>query len=91
MAWSFVRDDQPRTDTARQVALALHDEARDLAAAGIRIHVDEPALRELLPPLREADQLAHLDRAVAAFWLATSVSPTRRRCTLSCATRISAT
>jgi hypothetical protein len=33
MAWSFVRDDQPRTDTARQVALALHDEARDLAAA----------------------------------------------------------
>jgi hypothetical protein len=37
MAWSFVRDDQPRTDTARQVALALHDDARDLAAAGIRI------------------------------------------------------
>jgi 5-methyltetrahydropteroyltriglutamate--homocysteine methyltransferase len=84
MAWSFVRDDQPRTDTARQVALALHDEARDLAA-GIRIHVHEPALRELLPPLREAGQPAYLDRAVAAFWLATPVSPTRRRCTLTCA------
>jgi hypothetical protein len=55
MAWSFVRDDQPRTDTARQVALALHDEAaRDLAAARIRIHVDEPALRELLPKLAAA-------------------------------------
>jgi 5-methyltetrahydropteroyltriglutamate--homocysteine methyltransferase len=57
------------------VALALRDDARDLAAAGIRIHVDGPALRELLPPLPEADQPAYLDRAVAAFRLATSVSP----------------
>jgi 5-methyltetrahydropteroyltriglutamate--homocysteine methyltransferase len=73
------------------VALALRDDARDLAAAGIRIHVDEPALRELLPPLPEADQPAYPDRAIAAIQLATSVSPTRRRCTLTCATRISAT
>jgi 5-methyltetrahydropteroyltriglutamate--homocysteine methyltransferase len=47
LAWSFVRDDQPLGDTARQVALALRDEVADLAAAGIAvIQVDEPALRE---------------------------------------------
>ena len=54
LAWSFVRDDQPRGDTARQVALALRDEVADLEAAGIAvIQVDEPALRETLP-LRQA-------------------------------------
>ncbi|WP_344131338.1 5-methyltetrahydropteroyltriglutamate--homocysteine S-methyltransferase, partial [Luedemannella flava] len=72
LAWSFVRTDQPLADTANQVALALRDEARDLEAAGIRvIQVDEPALRELLPP-RSADRAAYLDWAVAAFRLATS-------------------
>ncbi len=72
LAWSFVRDDQPLADTARQVALALRDEIRDLEAAGIRIiQVDEPALRELLP-LRRADHGAYLDWAVGAFRLATS-------------------
>ncbi|RAY12881.1 5-methyltetrahydropteroyltriglutamate--homocysteine S-methyltransferase [Actinomadura craniellae] len=72
LAWSFVRDDQPLADTARQVALALHDEIHDLEAAGICIiQVDEPALRELLP-LRRAEQAAYLDWAVAAFRLATS-------------------
>jgi 5-methyltetrahydropteroyltriglutamate--homocysteine methyltransferase len=71
-AWSFVRDDQPMGDTARQVALALRDEIRDLEAAGIRIiQVDEPALRALLP-LRRADREAYLAWAVAAFRLATS-------------------
>src|SRR5699024_1979595 len=50
LAWSFVRDDQPMADTARQVALAIRDEVCDLESAGIRlIQVDEPALRELLP------------------------------------------
>ena len=50
LAWSFVRDDQPREETANQVALALADEIADLEEAGIRIiQVDEPALRELLP------------------------------------------
>ena len=50
LAWSFVREDQPLGDTARQVALALRDEIADLEAAGIGIvQVDEPALRELLP------------------------------------------
>ena len=72
LAWSFVRTDQPPADTADQVALALRDEARDLEAAGIRvIQVDEPALRELLPP-RRAAQKAYLDWAVDAFRLATS-------------------
>ena len=72
LAWSFVRDDQPLADTARQVALALRDEVADLEAGGIGVvQVDEPALRELLP-LRAADHAAYLDWAVAAFRLATS-------------------
>ncbi|WP_353816708.1 5-methyltetrahydropteroyltriglutamate--homocysteine S-methyltransferase [Agromyces sp. SYSU T00266] len=71
LAWSFVRDDQPLGDTARQVALALRDEIGDLEQAGIRvIQVDEPALRELLP-LKLADQPAYLDWSVGSFRLAT--------------------
>ncbi|MEV0247119.1 5-methyltetrahydropteroyltriglutamate--homocysteine S-methyltransferase [Nocardia sp. NPDC050712] len=72
LAWSFVRDDQPRADSARQIALAIRDETVDLEAAGIGvIQVDEPALRELLP-LRKADQAAYLAWAVDAFRLSTS-------------------
>ncbi|MBB2892505.1 5-methyltetrahydropteroyltriglutamate--homocysteine S-methyltransferase [Flexivirga oryzae] len=72
LAWSFVRDDQPLGDTARQVALALRDEVSDLEAAGCRvIQVDEPALRETLP-LRESDRPAYLEWATESFRLATS-------------------
>lgn len=72
LAWSFVRDDQPLSETADQVALALRDEVADLEAAGARfIQVDEPAIRELLP-LRAADQPAYLAWATGAFRLATS-------------------
>ncbi|MGA5491059.1 5-methyltetrahydropteroyltriglutamate--homocysteine S-methyltransferase [Streptomyces pseudogriseolus] len=72
LAWSFVRDDQPRGDTARQVALALRDEVGDLEAAGTSvIQVDEPALRETLP-LRTADRPAYLAWATEAFRLTTS-------------------
>ncbi|GAA3532844.1 5-methyltetrahydropteroyltriglutamate--homocysteine S-methyltransferase [Amycolatopsis ultiminotia] len=72
LAWSFVRDDQPLGDTARQVALAIRDEVADLETAGIRIvQVDEPALRELLP-LRAAGHEAYFGWAVHAFRLATS-------------------
>jgi 5-methyltetrahydropteroyltriglutamate--homocysteine methyltransferase len=72
LAWSFVRDDQPRADTARQVALALRDEVRDLQGAGIRvIQVDEPALRETLP-LRRDDRADYLAWAVEAFKLTTA-------------------
>ena len=72
LAWSFVRDDQPLGETARQVALALRDEIVDLEAAGIRIvQVDEPALRELLP-LKRKDHADYLDWSVGSFRLATS-------------------
>ena len=73
LQWSFVRNDQPRSETARQIALAIRDEVRDLEAAGIGIiQVDEPALREGLP-LRQADWAEYLHWAVDAFRLATAV------------------
>jgi 5-methyltetrahydropteroyltriglutamate--homocysteine methyltransferase len=60
LQWSFVRDDQARAETARQIALAIRDEVTDLEAAGISvIQVDEPALREGLP-LRRADWANYL-------------------------------
>nr|WP_202885833.1 5-methyltetrahydropteroyltriglutamate--homocysteine S-methyltransferase [Kribbella sandramycini] len=69
---SFVRDDQPRAATARQVALALRDEVVDLEITGIPIiQVDEPGLREGLP-LRQADRAAYLEWAAEAFRLTTS-------------------
>ncbi|MFD5764767.1 5-methyltetrahydropteroyltriglutamate--homocysteine S-methyltransferase [Streptomyces sp. NPDC127049] len=72
LAWSFVRDDQPLGETARQVALALRDEVNDLEAAGTSvIQVDEPALRETLP-LRAEDHAAYLDWATESFRLSTS-------------------
>jgi 5-methyltetrahydropteroyltriglutamate--homocysteine methyltransferase len=72
LAWSFVRDDQPLADTARQVALALRDEVNDLEAAGTSvIQVDEPALRETLP-LRAADHPDYLAWATEAFRLTTA-------------------
>ncbi|MFD7058841.1 5-methyltetrahydropteroyltriglutamate--homocysteine S-methyltransferase [Streptomyces sp. NPDC059906] len=72
LAWSFVRDDQPLGDTARQVALALREEVNDLEAAGTSvIQVDEPALRETLP-LRTADRAGYLAWATEAFRLTTS-------------------
>ncbi|MFI1024875.1 5-methyltetrahydropteroyltriglutamate--homocysteine S-methyltransferase [Streptomyces olivaceus] len=73
LAWSFVRDDQPRADTARQVALALRDEVADLESAGTGvIQVDEPALRETLP-LRAAGRAGYLAWATEAFRLTTAV------------------
>jgi 5-methyltetrahydropteroyltriglutamate--homocysteine methyltransferase len=71
LQWSFVRDDIPRSETCRQIALAIRDEVADLETAGIAvIQVDEPAFREGLP-LRHADWAAYLDWAVASFRLAT--------------------
>ena len=70
--WSFVRDDQPRGETCRQIALAIRDEVVDLEAAGIGIiQVDEPALREGVP-LRHADWPGYLGWAVPCFQLATA-------------------
>ena len=72
--WSFVRDDQPRSETCKQIALALRDEVRDLENAGLRvIQVDEPALREGLP-LHRSEWQRYLDWAVACFLLVTGVA-----------------
>ena len=72
LQWSFVRDDQPRSETTRQLALAIRDEVADLEKAGIRvIQIDEPALREGLP-LKQRDWSGYLDWAVAAFRLSAS-------------------
>ncbi|WP_426116627.1 5-methyltetrahydropteroyltriglutamate--homocysteine S-methyltransferase [Massilia sp. PWRC2] len=72
LQWSFVRDDQPRSRTALQLALAVRDEVADLEAAGIGIiQIDEPALREGLP-LRRAAWPAYLEWATAAFRVAAS-------------------
>jgi 5-methyltetrahydropteroyltriglutamate--homocysteine methyltransferase len=69
LQWSFVRDDQPRSDTCRAIALAIRDEVADLEAEGIRIiQIDEPALREGLP-LRLADRPEYLRWAVEGFRL----------------------
>ncbi|MCL6547374.1 MAG: 5-methyltetrahydropteroyltriglutamate--homocysteine S-methyltransferase, partial [Alicyclobacillus sp.] len=70
LQWSFVRDDQPRADTCRQLAVAVRDEVLDLERAGLRvIQIDEPALREGLP-LRRSDRDAYLTWAVDCFRLA---------------------
>lgn len=69
LQWSFVRDDQPRQTTCRQIALALRDEVLDLEKAGIKIiQIDEPALREGLP-LRQHEWQPYLDWAVGSFQL----------------------
>lgn len=69
LQWSFVRDDQPRSETCMQIALAIRDEVLDLESAGIKvIQIDEPALREGLP-LRKADWQSYLEWAVRSFRL----------------------
>nr|WP_201276343.1 5-methyltetrahydropteroyltriglutamate--homocysteine S-methyltransferase [Methylotetracoccus oryzae] len=69
LQWSFVRDDQPRAETALQIALALREEVADLERAGVAaIQIDEPAFREGLP-LRRAEWESYLAWAVRAFRL----------------------
>lgn len=65
--WSFVRDDQPRWVSCKQLALAIRQEVLDLEAAGVRvIQIDEAALREGLP-LRKAKWEEYLSWAVESF------------------------
>jgi 5-methyltetrahydropteroyltriglutamate--homocysteine methyltransferase len=72
LQWSFVRDDQPRSETCRQIAFALRDEVVDLESAGaLAIQIDEPALREGLP-LRHEDWAEYLDWAIQCFRIAAS-------------------
>ena len=69
LQWSFVRDDQPRAETCRQIALSMRDEVVDLEEAGVQaIQIDEPAFREGLP-LRESQWDEYLDWAVESFRL----------------------
>jgi 5-methyltetrahydropteroyltriglutamate--homocysteine methyltransferase len=65
--WSFVRDDQPRSVSCYQLALAIREEVLDLEKAGVRvIQIDEAALREGLP-LRKSQWKEYLDWAVTSF------------------------
>lgn len=65
--WSFVRDDQPRSVSCKQLALAIREEVLDLEKAGVRvIQIDEAALREGLP-LRKSQWKEYLDWAVESF------------------------
>ncbi|MFD1771847.1 5-methyltetrahydropteroyltriglutamate--homocysteine S-methyltransferase [Sphingobacterium suaedae] len=72
LQWSFVRNDQPRSTTTYQIALAILDEVQALEKAGIKIiQIDEPAIREGLP-LRKSDQQDYLNWAVRAFRVSSS-------------------
>lgn len=65
--WSFVRDDQPRSRTCYQLALAIREEVQDLEKAGVNIiQIDEAALREGLP-LRKSQWQSYLDWAIESF------------------------
>jgi 5-methyltetrahydropteroyltriglutamate--homocysteine methyltransferase len=77
LRWSFVRDDQPESETALQLALAIGDELVDLQSAGIAvIQVDEPGLREGLP-LRRRDHAGYLAWATRAFRVVTAPADAR--------------
>lgn len=72
LQWSFVRNDQPRSLTAYQIALSIRDEVIALEKSGIKIiQIDEPAIREGLP-LRKKEWNDYLDWAVKAFRLSSS-------------------
>jgi 5-methyltetrahydropteroyltriglutamate--homocysteine methyltransferase len=72
LQWSFVRNDQARSETCTQIALAIRDEVVDLEKAGIKIiQIDEPAIREGLP-LRKEEWAAYLDWAIKAFRISAS-------------------
>ncbi len=65
--WSFVRDDQPRSVSCYQLALAIREEVLDLEKSGVRIiQIDEAALREGLP-LRRSHWSEYLQWAVESF------------------------
>ncbi|QLE01935.1 5-methyltetrahydropteroyltriglutamate--homocysteine S-methyltransferase [Galbibacter sp. BG1] len=72
LQWSFVRNDQPREQTANQIAMAIRKEVQDLETAGIKIiQIDEPAIREGLP-LKKSQWEEYLRWAVKAFRISAS-------------------
>lgn len=73
LQWSFVRDDQPKSVTCNEIALAIRDEVQDLEDNGIKIiQIDEPALREGLP-LKQVDHKSYFEWAIQSFKIASSV------------------
>jgi len=70
--WSFVRDDMPRGEVSKQIALGICDEVDDLQNAGIgMIQVDEAAFKEGYP-LRESKIAEYEAWAVRDFKLSVS-------------------
>ncbi|MFT7823276.1 MAG: 5-methyltetrahydropteroyltriglutamate--homocysteine S-methyltransferase [Sulfurimonas sp.] len=70
--WSFVRDDKPRDEVSKQIAVALSDEIDDLQKAGIKIiQVDEAAFKEGYP-LRDENIKTYEEWAVRDFKIAVS-------------------
>jgi len=75
LAWSFVRDDLPREQVTKQIALAISDEVEDLIATGTQIiQIDEPAIREGMP-VKQSQWQAYLDWATASFCLSAAKAP----------------
>ncbi|SHJ05349.1 5-methyltetrahydropteroyltriglutamate--homocysteine S-methyltransferase [Aquimarina spongiae] len=73
LQWSFVRDDQSLSKTCLEIAMAIRDEVQDLEQSGIKIiQIDEPAMREGLPLLKE-NWSQYLDWAINAFKIASCV------------------
>ncbi|AWU43993.1 5-methyltetrahydropteroyltriglutamate--homocysteine S-methyltransferase [Blattabacterium sp. (Cryptocercus kyebangensis)] len=72
LQWSFVRDDQPISTTAYQIAWAIRDEVKSLEKSGIQIiQIDEPAIREGLP-LKKKDWNSYFNWSIKAFRLSSS-------------------
>ena len=70
--WSFVRDDIPRNEVTKQIALCINKEVNDLQNAGIKmIQVDEAAFKEGYP-LRAENIKAYENWAVDNFRLSVS-------------------
>lgn len=75
LAWSFVRDDLPREQVAKQLALAISDEVEELIASGTTIiQIDEPAIREGMP-VKQSQWQQYLDWATSAFCLSAAKAP----------------
>ncbi|WP_141055592.1 5-methyltetrahydropteroyltriglutamate--homocysteine S-methyltransferase [Aliarcobacter cryaerophilus] len=70
--WSFVRDDIPRNEVTKQIALCINKEVDDLQNTGIKmIQVDEAAFKEGYP-LRAENIKAYENWAVDNFRLSVS-------------------
>jgi len=77
LAWSFVRDDLPREQVTKQIALAISDEVEDLITSGTQIiQIDEPAIREGMP-IKQSQWQHYLDWATASFCLSAAKAPSQ--------------